>query len=143
MDKVFDFGQLGDIAVVGDFDGDGIDEVAIVRGNRLIVDSNRNQSLDANDRVIELESDTDEIVIGDFDGDGKDEPATIRRGKRVSNEVARKPVKRAKLALVLGTSLPILLPRMFTRLRMPLQLSILVISIASSLLGVCAMVSFG
>jgi serine-aspartate repeat-containing protein C/D/E len=93
IDKSFDFGQAGDIAVVGDFDGDGIDEVAIIRGNQLIVDSNRNEKLDATDRVFELEADADEVVVGDFDGDGKDEPAAIQRGRRVTSDVTREARK--------------------------------------------------
>jgi serine-aspartate repeat-containing protein C/D/E len=81
VDKSFEFGQTGDIAVVGDFDGDGVDEVAVIRGNRLIIDSNRNEKLDATDRVFELEGNDGDIVVGDFDGDGKDEAALIQRSE--------------------------------------------------------------
>jgi protocatechuate 3,4-dioxygenase beta subunit len=94
VDKKFDFGQAGDIAVVGDFDGDGIDEVAVIRGSKMFVDSNRNEKLDANDRVFELEGSSEDIVVGDFDGDGKDEPAVVERGRRVLNsEILREALK--------------------------------------------------
>ncbi len=54
-DSYHKFGQAGDIPVVGDFDGDGIDEIAVVRGSRLIVDSNGNGEMDAADKVFEIE----------------------------------------------------------------------------------------
>ena len=74
-DSFFDFGQTGDIAVVGDFNGDGLDEVAVVRGRDLIVDSNGNGQLDATDRVFEIEGEAGQVVVGDFNGDGIDEAA--------------------------------------------------------------------
>jgi len=98
IDKSFEFGQAGDIAVVGDFDGDGIDEVAVIRGNRLIIDSNRNEKLDATDRVFELEGSDGEIVIGDFDGDGKDEPALIQHAKNVTSGVQGAVTREARKA---------------------------------------------
>jgi hypothetical protein len=69
------FGQTGDIAIVGDFNGDGIDEIAVVRGDRVIVDSNNNGRLDATDRVFEIQGEGENVVVGDFDGDGVDEAA--------------------------------------------------------------------
>jgi hypothetical protein len=74
-DAFFEFGQAGDVAIVGDFNGDGLDEIAIVRGNTVIVDSNGNGRLDVTDRVFEIEGSGDGVVVGDFDGDGIDEAA--------------------------------------------------------------------
>jgi hypothetical protein len=77
----FVFGKAGDIAIVGDFNGDGLDEIAIVRGNQVIVDSNGNGRLDVTDRVFEIEGEGDGIVVGDFDGDGIDEAAFYSIGR--------------------------------------------------------------
>jgi hypothetical protein len=74
-DSFFDFGKPGDIAVVGDFNGDGLDEIAVVRGRDLIVDSNGNGKWDATDRIFEIEGEAGQVVVGDFDGDGVDEAA--------------------------------------------------------------------
>ncbi len=78
FDDLFEYGKPGDIPVVGDFDGDGIDEIAVIRGDKLIVDSNRNGTEDVTDKVFQLESQVGEYVIGDFDGDGVDQAALHR-----------------------------------------------------------------
>ncbi|MFO0941130.1 MAG: SpaA isopeptide-forming pilin-related protein [Pirellulales bacterium] len=74
--KTIEFGQKGDLPLVGDFiNQDGVDEIAIVRGNQVIVDSNANGQIDATDQVFLLESNDGTVIVGDFDGDGNDEPA--------------------------------------------------------------------
>jgi hypothetical protein len=72
-DETFTFGQAGDIPVVGDFDGDGLDEVAVFRQGKWFIDSNGNRQLEATDRVFEMAGDG-YPVAGDFNGDGKDTP---------------------------------------------------------------------
>jgi hypothetical protein len=75
VDSYFEFGKPGDIAVVGDFNGDGLDEVAVVRGSDLIVDSNGNGAWDVTDSVFKIEGEGSNVVVGDFDGDSIDEAA--------------------------------------------------------------------
>ena len=46
-DRTFQYGQAGDLPVVGDFDGDGIDEIGVYRGGQWIVDIDGNHELNA------------------------------------------------------------------------------------------------
>jgi hypothetical protein len=64
--------------VVGDFDGDGIEEIGIYRAGRWIIDANGNRQIDAADREINLGTADDKPIVGDFDGDGRDEPGLYR-----------------------------------------------------------------
>jgi protocatechuate 3,4-dioxygenase beta subunit len=61
------------IALAGDFDGDGRDEVAIYVAGKWLVDLNGNGVWDAGDLWILLGTEMDRPVIGDWDGDGKDD----------------------------------------------------------------------
>ncbi len=74
-DEQREFGAQGDLPLVGDFDGDGIDELAVIRGDQVLIDSNGNGRFDATDRVFQLDSEEGTVIAGDFDGDGDDEPA--------------------------------------------------------------------
>ncbi len=59
---------------VGDFNGDGVDEVGVVRNGRWMIDSDGNRELTAHDRVFELEAQQGAQVVGDWNGDGIDDP---------------------------------------------------------------------
>ena len=67
------FGMLGGIPLAGDFDGDGIDEVAIFHDGYWLIDINRNGRWDAEDLLAHLGDSEDQPVVGDWDGDGKDD----------------------------------------------------------------------
>ena len=63
------FGLIGAKPVVGDFDGDGIDDIALYDGGKWYINTNRNSnSMYLEARLGALE---DIPVIGDWDGDGK------------------------------------------------------------------------
>jgi hypothetical protein len=79
-DLVVQFGQAGDRPVVGDWNGDGIDDLAIFRGGQWILDSNGNRELDAVDRAFEMGAPRDTPISGDWDGDGTDDPAVYSPG---------------------------------------------------------------
>lgn len=69
---------LGDEDVTpltGDFNGDGVDEVAIYEGGQWFVDLNGDGRWNAGDMWIRLGTELDRPVIGDWDGDGKDDVA--------------------------------------------------------------------
>jgi len=57
----------------GDFNGDGMDEVAIFAGGQWFVDLNGNGKWDAGDMWLRLGTVLDRPVVGDWDGDGKDD----------------------------------------------------------------------
>ena len=61
------------IALVGDFNGDGEDELAIFVAGEWFVDLNGNGVWDSGDLWILLGTEMDQPVVGDWDGDGKDD----------------------------------------------------------------------
>lgn len=79
LPDTFEFGQPGDHPIVGDFDGDGLDEVGVFRGGVWIIDINHNHQLDSQDRVLKLGGRGDLPVVGDWNGDGADEPGIYGR----------------------------------------------------------------
>lgn len=92
--KSIEFGQAGDLPLVGDFiNQDGVDEIAIVRGNKVIVDSNHNGQIDVTDQVFLLESAEGTVIVGDFDGDGNDEPALYQTPDQQRSLQARRGIE--------------------------------------------------
>ncbi|MCP4891519.1 MAG: VCBS repeat-containing protein, partial [Planctomycetaceae bacterium] len=84
-DPEFRFGAEGDIPLVGDFDGDGVEEIAIFRDGSWVIDSNGNHQQDAADQVFEMGGRGDLPVVGDWNGDGIDEPAIYSAGAKQAN----------------------------------------------------------
>ena len=87
--RVAAFGQAGDMPVVGDFNGDGIDEIGIFRDGKWIIDTNGNRELDAQDKVFELGGAGDQPVVGDWNDDGTDDPGVYQPGEP-TDRVARR-----------------------------------------------------
>ncbi|MBE0599070.1 MAG: S8 family serine peptidase, partial [Desulfuromonadales bacterium] len=75
------FGMTGDLPVVGDFDGDGVDQIAVFRAGQWYVDTNGNGAWDAGDAVYSFGQAGDLPVVGDFDGNGVDQLAVFRAGR--------------------------------------------------------------
>ncbi|AZN29145.1 peptidase S8 [Flaviflexus salsibiostraticola] len=76
-DHAFTFGRPGDQVFAGDWDGDGVDTLAVRRGNTFFV---QNQLLGGNAEIqFNYGRVGDEVLVGDWDGDGKDTFA-VRRG---------------------------------------------------------------
>ncbi len=67
------FGILGAVPVVGDFNGDGIDEIGIYFKGEWLLDLNGNRRWDGDDLWAQLGSQGDKPIVGDWDGDGKDD----------------------------------------------------------------------
>jgi uncharacterized repeat protein (TIGR03803 family) len=78
-DLEFPYGDPSDLAVVGDWDGDGIDTVGIYRGNTFYL-RNSNSAGNA-DLVIEFGAPGDLPIAGDWDGDGIDTVGVYRPGE--------------------------------------------------------------
>ena len=69
------FGQAGDLPVVGDFNGDGLDEIGVMTpsdaGNMWMLDTNGSGVYDAGDESFTYGADAGSIpMAGDWDGDG-------------------------------------------------------------------------
>lgn len=80
-DIVVEFGEPGDIPVVGDWDGDGVDGIGVFRAGRWIL---RNQLVDS-PTVPDIEIDfglpNDRPVVGDWNGDGRTTVGVFRQGQ--------------------------------------------------------------
>lgn len=67
------FGAEGAILLVGDFNGDGRDELGVYREGEWLLDINGNHRSDDDDTTIQLGTRSDQPVVGDWDGDGDDD----------------------------------------------------------------------
>lgn len=69
------FGLPGDEPIVGDWNGDGTDDLGVIRGDVWIIDSDGDRRLTGNDKQIEIKRPSEDAkpVVGDWNGDGKDE----------------------------------------------------------------------
>lgn len=76
-DAVVSFGRADDAVLVGDWDGDGSDTLAVRRGNDYLFTNSREGG--PAEFSLTLGRDTDDVLVGDWDGDGTDTLA-IRRG---------------------------------------------------------------
>ena len=84
-DVVEGLGQKGDLPIVGDFNGDGIDELGVYRDGTWIIDTNGNGAIDADDQVFRLGGPGDKPVVGDWDGNGTSDPGIYHdQGKAVT-----------------------------------------------------------
>ena len=81
VDHVFLCGREPALAVAGDFNGDGIDTIALVRDGRWSIDVDGDGSASAADIETDLGQAGDRPIAGDFDGDGTDEIGVYRDGR--------------------------------------------------------------
>lgn len=89
-DAVVEFGGLGDVPVVGDWNGDGTTTIGVVRGNRwLLRNSNTAGPADLDFRYGDP---ADVPVVGDWNADRVDSPGVVRGGQwRLRNSVSAGP----------------------------------------------------
>jgi len=80
VDFVLVYGAEGGQAVAGDFNGDGIDTVAIFRDGQWFIDVDGDGRFTANDLIKEFGQAGDRPIVGDFNGDGSDELVVYRDG---------------------------------------------------------------
>lgn len=79
-DRTVSFGQPGDIPLVGDWDGDGVDGIGVWRGGRFML--RQSATPGPADLVFDYGKPTDVPLVGDWDGDGKD-TVGVRRGNAI------------------------------------------------------------
>ena len=87
----FRFGTEGGIPLTGDFNGDGVTEVAVFLDGIWFIDLNGNGVWDEGDLWIKLGTEGDLPVVGDWDGDGKTDigifgPAWKGDGRAIASE---------------------------------------------------------
>ena len=108
------FGRAGVTPLVGDWDGDGFDNIGFRSGSRFILDINGNGQWDGPtvDANIAFGQSGDIPVIGDWDGDGVDNIG-LRRGSRFLLDVSGNgawdgPVADANIGFGLDTDQPVI-----------------------------------
>ena len=88
----YDLGGEDSVALSGDFDGDGVDEIAVYENGQWLVDLNGNGRLDKGDMWMQLGTLLDRPVVGDWDGDGKDDIGIFgRQWERDPEKIKRDP----------------------------------------------------
>jgi hypothetical protein len=80
IDHVMQFGASGDLAVSGDFNGDGIDTIGVFRHGRWTLDTDGDGRFTDRDATFDYGSADSLPVVGDFDGDGRDEIGVFESG---------------------------------------------------------------
>ncbi|MBN2476358.1 MAG: hypothetical protein JXB62_17225, partial [Pirellulales bacterium] len=80
IDHVFHYGNAGDKAVAGDFNGDGVTNIGIFHDGTWVLDSDGNGRLNDSDETVRLGRQGDVPVVGDFNGDGTDDLGVYRNG---------------------------------------------------------------
>lgn len=82
IDHVFRFGQNEDQPITGDFNGDGISTIGVMRNGRWRLDQDGDGQFTSKDIDYRFGEAGDIALTGDFDGDGIDEIA-VQRGNRI------------------------------------------------------------
>jgi serine-aspartate repeat-containing protein C/D/E len=78
VDHVFKYGEQADQPLVGDWNGDGIDQIAVFRGGTWMLDSDGDGRWTSTDTKVEFGRAGDQPIIGDFNGDQIDEIGVVR-----------------------------------------------------------------
>ncbi len=73
VDAAIPFGAVNDQPVIGDWNGDGIDDIGVRRGYIFLLDKNGNRQWDGGDVRSFYGATTDQGVSGDWNGDGIDD----------------------------------------------------------------------
>jgi protocatechuate 3,4-dioxygenase beta subunit len=80
IDHVFFYGAPLDIPLVGDWNGDGIDTVAVFNGGQWYLDVDGDGKWSEGDLAFTYGQKGDTPVVGDWDGNGVDEVGVFRNG---------------------------------------------------------------
>jgi protocatechuate 3,4-dioxygenase beta subunit len=81
IDHVFQYGSEGDMAISGDWNGDGITNIGLFRDGTWYLDADGNGRWTPGDVYVESVGAAGDIpVVGDWNGDGVDELGVYRKG---------------------------------------------------------------
>jgi hypothetical protein len=78
VDHVFQYGKQIDTPVSGDWNGDGIDQIAIFRSGQWLLDLDGDGRWTLRDELASFGEDGDQPIVGDFNGDEIDEIGVVR-----------------------------------------------------------------
>jgi protocatechuate 3,4-dioxygenase beta subunit len=78
IDHVFRFGGTGDLPMAGDWNGDGIDSLAVFRDGRWLIDLDGNGRWNQEDLRTVFGQPGDRPIVGDWNGDGIDDLGIVR-----------------------------------------------------------------
>ncbi len=81
IDHVFRYGTKGDIAVVGDWNGDGVYTIGIFRNGTWFLDMDGDGRWSPGDVMFKFGQEGDLPVVGDWTGDGVSKVGVYRNGK--------------------------------------------------------------
>lgn len=81
IDHVFAYGQKEDQALVGDWNGSGVDTIGVFRAGRWQLDIDGDGRIGAGDTSFQYGQHGDRAVVGDFNGDGVDDIGVYRNGQ--------------------------------------------------------------
>jgi hypothetical protein len=104
IDHVFYFGAESDIAIAGDWNGDGISSIGVFRDGQWHFDMDGDGRWSKGDQVAQFGQDGDLPVVGDFNGDGVDEIGIYRAGKWIIDTNGNRRIDAADKVIELGTA---------------------------------------
>jgi serine-aspartate repeat-containing protein C/D/E len=80
IDHVFQFGEAGDLPVVGDWNGDGVKTIGIFRDGTWFLDMDGDGRWSPNDLAVQFGQAGDIPIVGDWTGDGISKLGVYRQG---------------------------------------------------------------
>jgi len=80
IDHVFQFGTAGDVAVAGDWTGDGVKKIGVFRNGTWMLDIDGDGRWSQDDLAVSFGQEGDIPVVGDWTGDGVDKLGVYRKG---------------------------------------------------------------
>ena len=103
IDHVFQYGTKGDIAVTGDWNGDGISTIGVFRNGVWFLDMDGDGRWSEGDVTVDFGQDGDRPVVGDWTGDGISKLGVFRNGKFILDTNNNRQVDAADKVFELGS----------------------------------------
>ncbi len=102
IDHVFEYGAKGDIALTGDWNGDGIATVGIFRNGTWFLDMDGDGRWSKGDISVKFGQDGDLPVVGDWNGDGISKLGVYRNGTFILDTNNNREIDAADKVFALG-----------------------------------------